>query len=59
MQVVLALPEADLEQLRDAIDERLTPVEASPELIAMLEERSADRSPGIPMDEALALLRRR
>ena len=60
MQAVLALPEADLEALRDAIDERLAaPVEVSPELIAMLEERSRDRSPGIPMDEALALLRRR
>ena len=57
MQAVLALPKADLEELRDAIDERLAPIEGSPEFIAELERRS--RLPGVPLDEAMARLRAR
>ncbi len=63
IQAVLALPKADLQELRDAIDERLeAPLEASPELLALLEKRSADFAdgvPGVPFDEAMAQLRRR
>jgi len=46
----------------DAIDERLAPIEASPELLALLKKRSddfANGAPGVPFDEVMARLRRR
>ena len=63
MQAVLALPKADLEELREAIDAHLeAPLEASPELLALIRKRSADFDngvPGIPSDEVFARLRGR
>ena len=64
MQAVLALPKADLEQLRDAIDQRLddAQVELEPALLVEINARIARAragEPGIPADEVFAEARRR
>ena len=64
IQAVLALPKADLEQLRDAIEEKLddAQVELEPALLAEINARVARAragEPGIPADEVFAEARRR